>query len=163
VIFSIDSAESTGGSSSWNPIKRTPSPAEKIGHHEEVHEVWAMDLPAVEADHCFQVLSEQNFYAAAEPDAGPARLSVTLDGKLVQKNWDALPELNALAQRVRGEGRLVAYLRPEALSGETSTAIVSVRAYRELLAKTGQPAAPAQGILAPEPSVSNKSLPSSVR
>jgi hypothetical protein len=166
VTFSIDSAESAGEPSRWNPLQRT-SAADTIGHHEEVHETWAMDIPAVEADHCFQAISAQNFYTAPEPDAGPAQLSVTLDGKLVQKNWPALPELNALAQRVRSEGRLVAYLRPEALSGETSTAIVSVRAYRELLAKTGQTAASAspaaQGVLAPEPNVANKPLPSSVR
>ena len=166
VTFSIDSAEAAGESSRWNPLKQTNA-ADKIGHHEEVHEIWAMDILTVEADHCFRVLSAQNFYAAPAPDAGPAQLSVTLDGKHVQKNWDPLPELNALAQRVRREGRLVAYLRPQALSGETSTAIVSVRAYRDLLAKTGPPAgaAPpaAQGILAPDPNMASKPLPYAAR
>ena len=123
-----------------------------------------MDIPATEADHCFRLLSAQNFYIAPAPAAATVQLSVTLDGKLVRKNWDALPELNALAQRVRSEGRLVAYLRPEALSGETSTAIASARAYRDLLAKTGPPAAPspvaapavAQGTLASEPRISSQ-------
>ena len=164
VTFSIDSAESSDGSSSWNPLKRT-SLADKIGHHEEVHEVWAMDIPAAEADRCFQMLSVQNFYAAPSPSVGKARISVTLDGKRVQKDWEMLPELNALSQRVRSEGRLVAYLRPQALSGETSKAIVSVRAYRDLLAKTGPPAAAtpvatpavAQGTLASEPRLSSQS------
>jgi hypothetical protein len=60
-----------------------------------------------------------------------------MDGRKVQKPWNSQAELNALAQQIRSQGRLVAYLRPSAASGEPSQAIASVRAYRDLVAKTG--------------------------
>ncbi len=167
VTFSIDSAEPSTETSVWNRFVLTDSSSVKIGGQEEVHEIWAMDLPQAEAGQYFKLLSMRSFYSAPEPDIATAHLAVTLDGKEVAKNWESLPELNALAQRVRREGRLVAYLRPQALAGETSNAIASVQAYREMLARTssptGSPPPAASGILAPEPSVASNHLPYAAR
>jgi hypothetical protein len=158
VTFSIDSAATDGSSSStWDVLKNGNTPPAQIGSHEEVHEVWAMDLPKAEWDRCFAVINSQNFFHAPAPEKAAAELAVTIDGKLVRKEWDLVPDLNGLAQRVRREGQLVAYLRPQALAGETTKAIASVQAYRELVAKTNAPTGPANqaasGILATNPSM----------
>lgn len=169
VTFSIDSAESAAGSSSaWNLLKSGDTSATQIGHHEEVHEVWAMDLPKSEWDRCFALLNGQNFFHADPPAKAPAQLAVTINGKEVRKNWELVPDLNGLAQRVRREGQLVAYLRPQAFAGESTKAIASVQAYRDLLAKTGGPTGPATqpaaGILASQPNMTaGKSAPYAVR
>jgi hypothetical protein len=55
-----------------------------------------------------------------------------------------VPELNALAQRVRREGQLVSFTRPGALSGQEVHAISSPRVYGQLMeqtAKVGGPSA----------------------
>lgn len=167
VTFSIDSSEDASESKSWNPFTSGDAEMSTIGHHDEVHEIWAMDVPDADADQYFKLLSMQSFYAATAPEKAPAKLAVTLDGRHVEKNWEPLPELNDLAQRVRREGRLVAYLRPEALAGDTTSAIASVRAYRELLAKTAAPvgSAPTQaaGIVAPQSGVASRNLPYAAR
>jgi hypothetical protein len=116
-------------------------------------------LPKAEWDRCFAVINSQNFFHAPAPEKAAAELAVTIDGKLVRKEWDLVPDLNGLAQRVRREGQLVAYLRPQALAGETTKAIASVQAYRELVAKTNAPTGPANqaasGILATNPSMTS--------
>lgn len=138
VTFSIDSDESAAEArSGWDLLKVREKPPQ-IGHHEEVHETWALDVPAAEADRLFAVLSKQGFYENnLPPENAAAYVTVTMDGRKVQKPWNSQAELNALAQQVRSQGRLVAYLRPSAASGEPSQAIASVRAYRDLVAKTG--------------------------
>lgn len=158
VTFSIDSAESAASPSSvWNLLKNDDAIAPQIGHNEEVHEVWAMDLPKSEWDRCFALINGQNFFHADPPAKAPAQLAVTINGKEVRKNWEFVPDLNALAQRARREGQLVAYLRPQAFAGETSRAIASVQAYRDLVAKTGGPTGPAtqpaSGILTTQPTM----------
>jgi len=132
VTFSIDSARSE--KKSTNPLKSEPA-VPPIGNQEEVHEVWAMDIPLVEAERYFQVLSKQNFHDGQAVESGPVELAVKIDGKETRKGWQQIPDLNGLAQRVRREGQLVAYVRPQALSGNTSTAIASVEAYRQMLAE----------------------------
>ncbi len=140
VTFSIDSEEAGPSRPAWSLFPEREA-APKVGHHEEVHETWAMDLPAAEADRYFTLLSTMNFYQAQPPAKSTAQLTVIMDGRKIQKPWEPLGELNALAQQVRSQGRLVAYLRPQSLSGQPSQAIVSVRAYRDLVAKTGGEAA----------------------
>jgi hypothetical protein len=136
ITFSIDSSQQPAASEGFSlwPTKRPPAPA--IGKHEEIHEVWAMDLPRAEADRYFQVLTNRNFYNGEPIESGPAKVSVTINGKQLEKRWEQLPELNALAQRVRRDGQLVAYMRPAALVGNTSTPIASTQIYREMLART---------------------------
>jgi hypothetical protein len=160
VTFSIDSAaDDTRSSSAWDVLRNGDTGAAQIGNHEEVHEVWAMDLPKAEWDRCFAVINGQNFFHASSPDKAPAELAVTINGKEVRKEWDLVPDLNGLAQRVRREGQLVAYLRPQALAGESTKAIASVQAYRDLVAKTnaptGQATQAASGILATKPNMTS--------
>ncbi|MEX0676310.1 MAG: hypothetical protein WD063_04505 [Pirellulales bacterium] len=136
VTFSLDSgrvdpAEAAG----WNPLK-TGQPAIKVGH-EEIHEVWAMNIPRAESDQYFRLLSTQNFYHAESIESGAAELAVTINGRDLRKNWEQVPELNQLVQRVRRDGQLVGYLRPAALAGTGNSAIASTHAYRELLAEAG--------------------------
>lgn len=142
VTFSIDSDESAAQArSGWDLLKMREAPP-RIGHHEEIHETWALDVPAAEADRYFGVLSQLGFYERnLPPEKAAAYITVTMDGRKEQKPWNSQAELNALAQQVRSQGRLVAYLRPSAISGEPSQAIASVRAYRDLVAKTGTAAA----------------------
>jgi hypothetical protein len=139
VTFSLDSSRvGASQAASLNPFASSEPPA-IAGHHEEVHEVWALDIPSGESDRYFQLLSTQNFYNG-EPIAGPAELAVTINGKQVRKAWEQVPELNGLVQRVRREGQLVGYLRPAALAGTAASPIASTQVYREMLAKSGGPA-----------------------
>lgn len=146
VTFAIDSsAASAAANSGWSWTRGDKPPA-PIGHQEEVHETWALDLPSAEADRYFTVLSNQNFYSGAAHAKGAAEIAVTMDGKQVRKTWEPLPQLDALAQQVRSQGQLVAYLRPQALAGQPGRTIASVQAYKDLLAKTGSSPAGGQPI-----------------
>jgi hypothetical protein len=164
VTFSIDSSQSAADGGKKSAFKSGEA-VPPIGHQEEVHEVWAMDIPSVEADRYFQVLSTQNFYAGKTVENAPAELAVLIDGKEIRKGWQQIEDLNALAQRVRRDGQLVAYVRPQALSGNTSTAIASVQAYRDLLAKTGPAASaqPAGSVLAAPPLTAQAKMPYAIK
>ncbi len=150
VTFAIDSqaSETQVTPVSLNPFAAAKPPVPPIGHYEEIHEVWAMDLPRSESDRYFKLLSAQNFYAGDAPDKGSAQLAVHINGRELRKNWEQLPELNELARRVRSQGQLVAYLRPAAAGGEPIATITSTRAYRELLARTSGPAAAGRSAIA---------------
>lgn len=154
VTFSIDSDDSAAQArSGWDLLNVREKPPQ-IGHHEEVHESWALDIPAAEADRYFALLSAVNFYNASAPETPAARITVTMDGRKVEKGWNSQAELNALAQQVRSQGRLVAYLRPSLMNGPPTQSIASVRAYRDLVAKTGG---------APAENVAQKPLPYAAR
>ncbi|REK05443.1 MAG: hypothetical protein DWQ37_23280 [Planctomycetota bacterium] len=142
VTFSIDSSREppeSGGLSLWK-TDELEIPA--FGNHEEVHEVWALDIPRGESDRYFALLTERNFYDGQPMENGPAVLAATINGKRLEKPWERLPDLDALAQRVRGDGQLVAYIRPAALAGNTTSPIASTQAYRELLARTQESTMP---------------------
>lgn len=134
-------------SKSWNPITRFwPSDDQKRStristSQPELHETWVMDIGSAESDGYFKVLGAQSFYDTQRPEAGAAQVTMTINGKRIEKNWDSIPQLNLLVQRVRREGQLVAYARPGVLAGRQPQAITSVRAYAEAMAQTGgQPA-----------------------
>ena len=147
--FTLESAPTKSTSlPSWNPFKKTPSgpqpPTHFSGAQPEIREVWVLDLPSGESDQYFKLLSAHNFYNTERPAAGDGvQLIVKLNGGEVRKNWDSLPELNALVQRVRREGRLAAYACPDALAGSRTNTISSTRVYRDLLARSETPPAPA--------------------
>jgi hypothetical protein len=62
-------------------------------------------------------------------------------------------------QRVRREGQLVGYLRPQALAGTAPSPIASTQAYREMLAITGGPAASdAPSVASPSAGASSTSV-----
>ncbi len=165
VTFAIDSSKDPPKAPSMNPFKSSKPDAPPIGNQEEAHEMWAMDIPVVEADRYFKLLSTQNFYAGEAAENSPAQLTATIDGKEVKKNWQPIDELNKLAQRVRRDGQLVAYVRPRAFTGADSTAIASVQAYRDLLAKTGPSATtqPAGSVLAEPVRTAEAKLPYAAR
>ncbi|MEX0979360.1 MAG: hypothetical protein WDZ48_10930 [Pirellulales bacterium] len=146
VTYSLDSGRpGTSQGEIPNPFK-TAEPALAItSGHEEIHEVWAMDIDRLESDRLFKLLSTQNFYHSQAKEGGVAELAVTINGKQVRKRWEQVAELNNLALRVRRDGQLVALLRPAALSGAPGGAIASTMAFREALARAGAPtdAAPA--------------------
>lgn len=134
-------------SKSWNPITRFwPGDDKKKStrintSQPELHETWVMDIASAESDGYFKVLGSQSFYDTQRPEAGVAQVTMTINGKRIEKNWDSLPQLNLLVQRVRREGQLVAYARPGVLAGRQPQAITSVRAYADVVAQTGGPAA----------------------
>jgi hypothetical protein len=158
VTFTLDSNRPESESDGVNPL-RTGTPVGIQPRHEEVHEVWAMDIPRAECDRYFQLLSAQNFYRAAAVDSGGAQLAVTINGRQLRKNWEQVAELNLLAQRVRREGQLVGYLRPGALVGAPSSRIASTHAFRAMLARADRAAsdkgAPAAGRVLSEPEAAN--------
>ena len=141
VTYALDSGrgESSQGVS-LNPFKTGEGAAAITPGHEEIHEVWAMDIDRVESDRFFKLLSTQNFHHSQAKENGVAELAVTIDGKQVRKRWEQVAELNNLALRVRRDGQLVALLRPAALSGAPGGVIANTMAFREALARAGAPA-----------------------
>lgn len=149
--FAIDSlpgkAPKPAATRSWNPLSRKPpvAPAPKalVTSQPEIHEMWVLDIPAAESDQYFKLLAAQSFYNTDRPGTGAAQLTVTINGSQVRKPWEQVPQLGALAQRVRRDGRLVAYSRPAAQAGMAEGAIASLEVYRNLLAQTASPEATA--------------------
>jgi hypothetical protein len=142
VTFSLDSGRREAGEATGlNPFKSAGPPPAITSRHEEIHEVWALDVPRAESDRYFQLLSTANFYNADPIESGPAELAATINGREVRKTWEQVSELNQLVQRVRREGQLVGYLRPQALAGTAPSPIASTQVYREMLARSGGPAA----------------------
>jgi hypothetical protein len=146
-IDSVPAAAKTAQPAGWNPFGKKPDPAKAMvnlsSSQPEVHEVWVLDIPSSESDQVFKLLSSQNFFNTERPQHAGVRLSVKMNGTEVQKDWDEVPELNALAQRVRREGQLVSFTRPGALSGQEIHAISSPRVYGQLMEQTAQVGGPA--------------------
>lgn len=117
----------------------------------ELHETWVMDITSAESDGYFKVLGAQSFYDTQRPEVGPTQVAMTINGKRIEKNWDSIPQLNLLVQRVRREGQLAAYARPGVLVGRQPQAITSVRAYGDVMAQVGGPVAASPADLALHP------------
>jgi hypothetical protein len=149
VKFAIDSipgkAPKPAATRSWNPLSRKPptppKPTALVTSQPEIHEMWVLDIPAAESDQYFKLLAAQSFYNTERPGTGAAQLTVTINGSQVRKPWEQVPQLGALAQRVRRDGRLVAYSRPAAQAGMAEGAIASLEVYRKLQAQTASPEA----------------------
>jgi hypothetical protein len=174
VKFSIDSAPpKPKASRNWNPFKKKSTSPPLVSalatSQTEFHELWVLDISRAESDQFFQLLAAQSFYNTERGDGDGTELTVTVNGKQVRKYWQQIPEFNALAQRVRREGRLAAYSRPGTLAGNENP-ISSTPRYREIVAQTGTPEAAAalaalasgafampQGAL-PQPAVSQPAL-----
>jgi hypothetical protein len=147
--FAIDSipgkAPKPAATRRWNPLSRKPpgppAPTSLVTSQPEVHEMWVLDIPAAESDQYFKLLAAQSFYNTERPGTGAAQLTVTINGSQVRKPWEQVPQFGALAQRVRRDGRLVAYSRPAAQAGTAEGAIASLGVYRNLLAQTSSPEA----------------------
>lgn len=138
VKFTLESkpTKAQAAAKSWNPFKKKPTGPQPVTtlttSQPEVYEAWALDIASAESDQLFKLLANDGFYQNERPGAVGASLSVKINGTEAQKNWNQLPELNALVQRVRREGQLVAYSRPAGLTG---AAISSTQAYDNLQAQ----------------------------
>lgn len=145
--FTLDSAAaaSTTKSTSSNPFKKKQSGAGALqntiaGSHPEVHESWELDLTHQELDSSFKQITNAGFYQNDRP--GPAHLTVKLNGREQSKDWEQIPTLNLLIQRIRSQGQLVAYARPAGRAGAPATTIASTQAYAQYLAGIGTPGTP---------------------
>ena len=106
-----------------------------------------LDIPSAESDWYFKQLSNQSFYNTQRGDKGGTQLTVNINGNEVHKNWDQVPELNALAQRIRRDGQLAAYQRPGVLAGTSDRqTISSTRAYAEVLRQSGGNPSPSPAV-----------------
>ncbi len=140
VKFELDS-HAKKKSSAWNlnPFasqSATAAPGKVTTSQPELHETWVLDIPSAESDGYFKVLGAQSFYDTQRPQSNAAHLVVTINGKRLEKTWDPIPQLNLLIQRVRGQGQLVAYSRPDVLAGRQAPAISSVQHYNQVMAQT---------------------------
>ncbi len=129
--------------SSWNwwskkkPDSPASPPTAPSGSQPEIYETWVLDVPSADSDLIFKALSSQNFFNTERPAAVGVELAVKMNGQEVRKSWDQVIELNALAQRVRRQGQLVAYARPSTAAGQPTSAISSTRVYGDLMAQGG--------------------------
>lgn len=78
-----------------------------------VREAWAMDLPRSELDRVLARLSATGYFSPTVMAPQGVKLATKIDGASVKKTWMLVPELDAVAGRIRAQGRLVSYLRPE--------------------------------------------------
>jgi hypothetical protein len=144
-LSSVSPSKDAKKSSSWNPLAKSkkkpagPEPQTSVkGGQPELFESWVLDIPNSESDRLFKMLASQGFYQTERGGAG-VQLSVTINGKTVQKPWEQLPDLTALIQATRTHGQLVAYNRPAAASGTPVRTIASTKAYSEMLASMAAP------------------------
>lgn len=137
--FVLESArpERARASTLWNPFANptnvAQAPTALAGTQPDVHETWELDIASGESDQIFKMLNGVGFYNSDRP-GGAARITVKMHGNHQSKNWDQLPALNLLIQRVRAEGRLVAYTRPTAGGRASGGPIASTVAYNTLVA-----------------------------
>jgi hypothetical protein len=139
----------------WNPFKKKKSEAIQsiLATGNDMQESWVLDIPAAESDQLFKMLANQGFYQTERPSAAGVQLTAKINGKELTKNWEQVPQLNALIQRVRRDGQLVAYHRADAAAGKPAQQITSTRAYSEMLANIGgaTPGAAATSVAATNP------------
>ena len=144
-------------SSSWNPLSlakskkqpAAPQPQTEVqGGQPELYECWVLDITSAESDQLFNVLANQGFYQTDRPGAKGVQLSARINGKEQHKTWDQTPEFNALIQRIRRDGQLVAYNRPAAATGARLKTIASTKAYSDLLANLAAAPGAAQPVVA---------------
>ena len=141
-MLASGAAKAKPTSSSWNFWSKKPAdepalPTVPEGSQPEIYESWVLDLPSADSDQIFKALSSHNYFNTERPGAVGVELTVKMDGKEISKPWDQVPELNALAQRIRRQGQLVAYARPGSAAGQPINAISSTRAYGDLIAQSG--------------------------
>lgn len=94
---------------------------------EGVDEAWAMDLPRGEIDRILSALSQHGYFArASRPPQPGIDLAARVDRFQAAKPWRREPELDVLLERVRQEGQLVSYIRPDGI-GPRPTAFTVAR------------------------------------
>jgi len=116
----------------------------------DAREVWQLDLSKAELDQVVSHLNAAGFFGkyASAPSMG-VEVATDLDGRVVTKKWQPVPELDAIMLRVRQQGQLVAYHQSPSARQAQSLDLSSLVAYRHLdattteglAATTGAPAA----------------------
>lgn len=147
VRFNLDSVAPSAAPSkpakSWNPFAkpsdRPPPPKGVTSSQPEVHESWALDISKAESDAFFKLISNMGFYNTDRPGTGGAHLAVDINGKKLDKDWEQVPELGELVRRVRREGQLLAFSRPDVMGAGRGAVIASTSAYAAMLAQDGAP------------------------
>jgi len=80
-----------------------------MAYGDGIESAWALDVPIAEVDGLIHGLDAQGYFGNASVPVPGVELSARVNGLGFQKQWHAVPELNALIARVRREGRLVSH------------------------------------------------------
>ncbi len=108
------------------------SPDIEVARMQGVYEAWALDVPRAEVDEIVFHLNRGGFFGSAEHSADAVTLLTAIDGTVVRKRWSEVPALDALVDRIRKEGKLVAYSRPQDSMTTTPELPTSDQVYAEL-------------------------------
>ena len=95
------------------------------------HEVWQLDVPRVELDQLLAHLATPRTVTAGGSNPG-AQIKMSYNDQHYQTGCQPVPQLDALMQRVRREGRLVSYARPLTARAQHLEKTSAVLAYREM-------------------------------
>jgi hypothetical protein len=96
------------------------------------HETWQLDLPRAELDQLLARLATPQVVVTDGGKQAGANIKTSYNGRHYQSNCQPVPELDALMQRIRRDGRLVSYTRPLTARGQRLEQTSAVLAYREM-------------------------------
>jgi len=114
-----------------------PAPWYRNGAHpsrataEASHETWQLDIPYDELQQLLTRLATPHVVVTEGKTSG-ASIKTSYNGRHYQSNCQPVPELDQLMQRVRRDGRLVAYTRPLTARAQRLEKSSAVLAYREM-------------------------------
>lgn len=95
---------------------------------EGVDEAWAMDLPRGEIDRILSAMSQHGYFARnSRPPQPGIDLAARVDRFQTARPWRREPELDVVLERVRQEGQLVSYIRPDDLGRRPTTSFTVAR------------------------------------
>lgn len=100
-------------------------------------EAWALDIPKEELDQLIGHLANSGYFQYGPAPTPGVEVLTQLNGRPIRKQWRQVPELDAFIERVRHEGSLVSYNRPQSSEGVPADATGgrndSVAAYQQQL------------------------------
>jgi hypothetical protein len=104
---------------------------------EASHETWQLDLPRAEMEQLLGRLATPHVVVSEGNKQSGANLKTSFNGHHYQANCQPVPELDALMQRIRRDGRLVSYTRPLTARAQRLEQTSAVLAYREMHLHSG--------------------------
>ena len=111
-----------------------------------VSEAWALDVPKEELDQLIGHLANSGYVQYGPATTPGVEVLAQLYGRPIRKQWRQVPELDAFIERVRHEGSLVSYNRPQTSEGVPADAAGgrndSVAAYQQQLQRQQALASP---------------------
>ncbi|HUY87782.1 MAG TPA: hypothetical protein VMV10_03515 [Pirellulales bacterium] len=78
-----------------------------------VREAWALDIPKEQLDDLVGHLANSGYFQYGPAPTPGVDVFTQLNGRTISKHWRQVPELDAFIERVRHEGSLVSYNRPQ--------------------------------------------------